>query len=351
MLATQELLTVYLGVRLGLYEELHRRGPATPEQLAQRLGLDRRYLREWLEQQAVAGLLEVTGAPAVAATAAGETGGQRSYALPEAHREVLTVSGSPLSMVSLTALPLGGVAAALPRLLEAFRTGAGVADEAYGDDWRHGHGGANRALFDTVLPGWLAQQLPELARTLREGGGRVADVGCGAGWAGIALAATYPGCTVDGFDLDARTLDQAQANAVTAGVAGRLRFHHGDAADAPDAGHYDLVLLLDAVHEVTHPVAVLRACRRLVRPGGTVLLLDARVQPEFTAPGDEIERFQYATSVLHCLPAGRAADGATTTGTVLRPAVVARLAGEAGFTGCAELPFPDRFHRAYRLLG
>jgi hypothetical protein len=48
---------VYLGDRLGLFRALADGGPATSAELASRIGLDERYVREWLEQQAVTGIL------------------------------------------------------------------------------------------------------------------------------------------------------------------------------------------------------------------------------------------------------------------------------------------------------
>ncbi|MDP8969343.1 MAG: hypothetical protein M3N52_02330 [Actinomycetota bacterium] len=54
-----EIFGVYLGLRLGLYAALAEGGAATPGQLAAWAGVDARYAREWLEQQAVAGILQV----------------------------------------------------------------------------------------------------------------------------------------------------------------------------------------------------------------------------------------------------------------------------------------------------
>jgi hypothetical protein len=59
MVGALELLTVYLGERLGLYQALYADGPATSAELAARTGTTERYIREWLEHQAVGGLLEV----------------------------------------------------------------------------------------------------------------------------------------------------------------------------------------------------------------------------------------------------------------------------------------------------
>ncbi|MEH1123247.1 class I SAM-dependent methyltransferase [Micromonospora sp. CPCC 206061] len=340
-LATQELLTIYLGVRLGLYEALAAGGPATAAELAERAGLAPRYAREWLEQQAVAGILIASGGAFDAE--------RRRFALPEAHRVVLTESDHPLSLAALAVLPLGGVARALPDLRAAYRSGAGVPDEVYGEDWLRGHSGANRALYRHSLAGWLRQAMPDLHHRLCAGPSRVADVACGAGWAGIAIAQAYPLARVCGFDLAPDALADARRNAAAAGVADRVTFEVRDCAEPPPGAGFDLVCVFDALHEMAQPVPVLRACREMRTAGGAVLLMDARVAEEFTAPGDEVERFQYATSVLHCLPACLSGPDSAGTGTVLRPAVVRRYALAAGFTEVAEVPVQERFHRLYRL--
>jgi SAM-dependent methyltransferase len=343
LLATQELLTMYLGVRLGLYDELARGGPATPPQLATRAGVAPRYAREWLEQQAVAGILEATGQD--------QDADERVYHLPAGHADVLTLSDHPLSLAALAVLPLGGIALALPELLAAYRTGAGVPDSSFGVDWREGHSGANRALFAHQLAGWIAAALPDVHARLSASGARVADVACGAGWSTMALARAYPRLRLDGFDLDADAVATAQAHAKAAGLDDRITFSVRDAADPALAGTYDLVCLFDALHEIAQPVGVLRACRALRAPDGCVLVMDAKVADAFAAPADDVERFQYATSVLHCLPACLSGPDSAGTGTVMRPRVVRNYAAEAGFSDVWLLPVDDRFHRLYRLIG
>ncbi len=344
LLATQELLTSYLGVRLGLYDVLAASGePLTSAQVADRAGIAERYAREWLEQQAVAAILTVDDIRAQP--------GERRYSMPAAHAEVLTISDSPASMASLAVLPLGGIALALPTLLSAYRTGEGVPDSVFGIDWREGHSGANRSLFAHQLAGWIKESMPDVHETLSQPGRRIADVACGAGWSSVALAHAYPDAHIDGLDFDADAIADAKVLAEKEGVADRVRFEARDAADPELAGEYDLVCLFDALHEISHPVAVLKACRSLKSPQGTVLLMDAKVATAFTAPGDDVERFQYCTSVLHCLPAAMVGEGSTGTGTVLRPQAVRTLAKQAGFSGMTILPATDGFHRLYRLAG
>lgn len=335
LLATQELLSMYLGVRLGLYETLAK-GPASPEELAERAGIAPRYAREWLEHQAVSGILTVSA--------------DHVFTLPPAHADVLTISDDPVSMAALAVLPLGGVAKALPDLLAAYRSGAGVPDDVFGDDWRTGHAGANRAMFTHQLGGWLRTATPDVHAALERPGARIADVACGAGWSSLALARAYPLATVDGLDLDGEVIEHARGHASDAGLDDRVHFAVRDAADPELAGTYDLVCLFDALHEIGQPVEVLTACRRLRAENGTVLVMDAKVAEQFVAPGDDVERFQYGTSVLHCLPACLSSTPSAGTGTVMRPDAVRAFAREAGFATAIVLPVEDRFHRLYRLV-
>ena len=343
MLATQESFTAYLGVKLGLYQALATGGPATAGQLAGRTGLAPRYVREWLEQQAAAGLVGVDD-PARAAEL-------RVYRLPPGYERVLTPSADPMSLAWTAMLPIGGVAAALPDLLEAFRSGDGVPADVFGTDWRHGHGGANRAIYTHQLTGRLRQHLPDVHARLSASPGRIADVGCGAGWAAIALARAYPATRVTAVDLDAESVAEAERNAAQAGVGDRVSCLIADAAALTGARDYDLVCVFDAAHELARPVEVLRACRELLAPAGTVLVLESRVGDTSQAPAGDLERFQYATSVLHCLPAGMVGEAAAGTGTVMRPALVRAYARDAGFGAVRAYDFGDGFHQLYRLDG
>lgn len=339
-LATQEMLCNYLGIRLGLYEALAEVGPATADQVAERAGIAPRYTREWLEQQAVSGIVKVVGAASAAA--------ERVFSLPEEHRVVLTDSDSPFSRVA-GILPVGAVAHALPRLLEVYRSGEGLTDKAYGPDWRSGHGASNRALYAHSLAGWIRGALPDVHARLSAGDARAADIACGAGWAAIALACAYPNLQVDGFDINDDMTRDATLNAERSGVAERVKFHVHDCSHPGIDATYDLVCLFDTLHELPGPVEVLRNCGGICAAAGGVLVMDAKVADEFTAPANEIERFQYTTSVLHCLPACLAEQPSAGTGTVMRPSLVRRYAQEAGFSGVEMLRVEDRFHHFYRL--
>ena len=340
-LGAYELMTVHLGDRLGLYRALAEQGEATPAEVAAATGTQERYAREWLEQQAVAGILEVddVGAPAE----------ERRYRLPQGHAEVLIERDS---LAHLTPLARYSVSFAhvLPAVEEAFRSGGGVPWEAYGELGREAQGDANRPLFTNLLGSeWLPAISDVHERLLADPPARVADVACGAGWSSIAIARAYPKATVDGYDLDAASVELARSNLAGSGVEDRVTFHLRDAGDPELAGSYQLVTVFEAVHDMSRPVEVLRALRGLAAEDGAVVVMDERVADVFTAPGDEVERLMYTYSVLCCLPVGLAESPSVGTGTVMRADTLRRYAAEAGFTDVEVLPIEHEVFRFYRL--
>jgi 2-polyprenyl-3-methyl-5-hydroxy-6-metoxy-1,4-benzoquinol methylase len=191
--------------------------------------------------------------------------------------------------------------------------------------------------------------LPDIAARLRDGEGRVADVACGTGWSSISIARHFPGIEVDGIDIDAGSIERAKAHAAAEGLTDRVSFLFADAADSDGAGRYDLVTIFEAVHDMARPAEVLAAARRLLAPGGAVLIGDERVAERFTVPGDDAERLFYGYSVVACLPNGLVDPPSVGTGTVLRPAALEAIAREAGFTRFTVLPTEHESFRFYRL--
>lgn len=340
-LGTFDLAALHVGERLGLYAALADR-PLTAPELAAATGTATRYVREWLEQQAVTGILAVDDPEA------GEDA--RRYSLPAGHREVLLHPES-LAFMAPVARFMMGIAAQTPRLLDVFRTGAGLSWEAYGADVREAQASMNRPMFTNLLgPEWLAS-IPDVDARLRsDPPARVADVAVGAGWSTIALARAYPKIRVDGLDLDAASIELARANLATTEVADRVTFSVRDAADPGLAGQYDLATIFEAVHDFSQPVTVLRAVRNLLAPGGSLLVADEKVAERFTAPGDEVERLMYGFSFLLCLPNVLAEEPSVGTGTVMRPDVLRRFAAEAGYGRVDVLPIEADFWRFYRLV-
>ncbi len=337
-----EMMTIYLGDRLGLYRALAEQEWSTPPEIGGRAGVAPRYAREWLEQQAAAAIIDVHDVAAAPDS--------RQYRLPMAHREALLDTQSLNFIMPLSRFG-GSMASVLPILLAAYRSGGGVPWSAYGEDGREAQSDMNRPVFLNLLGKEWLPSLPELhARLQSNPPARIADIGCGGGWASIGIAQAYPNVLVDGFDVDEPSVELARSNAEAQGLSDRVKFHIHDAADPDLAGRYDLVCAFEMIHDLSQPVEVLHTMHLLSAEGGTVLVMDERVAETFTAPGDEIERLMYAYSVLCCLPAGLSESPSAGTGTVMRPDTLRRYAQEAGFSDVKILPIEHDFFRVYRLV-
>ncbi len=335
-IGTLELFSIHLGRRLGLYKALDR--PTTAPELSNTTGVDLRYAREWLEQQAVAGF--VTTDDSVAEW------DQRSYWLNETQVATFVSAADP-SHVSPLADMVVGVSGVIEQVADAYLTGAGVPYADYGRWFRDGQAGVNRPAYThDLVDSWIGA-VPDVVERL-EHGGRIVDLGCGAGWSTIALARRFPNAEVVGIDSDRASIADAVDNGNVHGST--ARFEAVDAG-AQANGDADLVLILEALHDMAQPVEVLRAARAKLAPGGVLIVADEKVQDSFTAPGDELERMMYGWSVVHCLPAALAEEPSAAIGTVIRPDLVDSLAREAGFTSVELSDIDAGFFNLYVLRG
>jgi len=340
-LAALDLWAVYLGHHLGYYQALAAE-PLTSPELATRAGSHERYAREWLEQQAVTGIIDIED-PSADPQA-------RRYHLAPGAAEVLTDADSLAYTIPLVRY---FVAAGLlvPGLLDVYRDGGGIPWTRMGDEVRQAQEGFNRAIYRRLL---TTEDLPAIAdlnsRLRAEPPARMADIGCGAGWSAIAIAKAYPKVRVDGFDIDPAAIATARRHAADEGVAHQVRFEVRQADDPTLDGRYDLVCFFECLHDMARPVEALATARRVLAPGGSVIVMDERVAETFTAPGDDVDRFMYGWSIVQCLPGGMADQPSAATGTVMRPATLRAYAEQAGFADVEVLPIDtDPVRRWYRL--
>jgi trans-aconitate methyltransferase len=209
---------------------------------------------------------------------------------------------------------------------------------------REGIAEANLPKYMHHLGAWL-RAIPGVHERLQQPNAHVADIACGIGHSTRAIARAYPLAHVDGFDDDPASIDRARTHAQE-----RTRFYVQDASDPSLNGSYDLVTIFQAVHDMSHPVEALETARKLLAPGGVLIVADEEVPHAFSAPSeDPMERLAYGFSVLHCLPVGRVAADAAATGTVMRPHTLEAYALEAGFGGVEILAIEDDFWWFYAL--
>jgi len=334
MLDGMDVMAVAIGDRLGYYRALDAE-PRTAAALAGATGTHERYAREWLEQQAMTGYLRVSDGV---------------FALAPGTGEALARPGTS-SWVAPMLRQFAVAAGHWTDIAAGASTGSGFSWAGFGRDMFESQSDVNAGqLLESLAETWLPAAVPDLHARMAAGEQvRVADVGCGGAWAGIALALAFPGVQVDGYDVDGPTVTLANENAERADVADRVRVRqHNLARHAPDA-EYDLVLAVECVHDMPHPVPVLTAMRRMIRNGGRVLVVDMKGAEEFVPDGEPSQRCLYGYSVLICLPDAMSGNPDGATGTVIRPSTMDRYARDAGFTGATALPVEHDLWRFYEL--
>jgi 2-polyprenyl-3-methyl-5-hydroxy-6-metoxy-1,4-benzoquinol methylase len=308
---------VAVGDQLGLYRALAAGGPATPDEVADRTGLATRYLREWLSQQAAAGFLAYQASDG-------------RYALPAEAAAVLADGGSPAFLAGGATITRGWFAG-INRLVEAFRTGAGIA-------WHEQDPAVFEGTEQFFRPGYTASlttewvpALPGVANRLAAGG-RVADVGCGHGVAAILLARAFPQASVHGYDFHDRSIQVARQRADEAGVGARVHFEALDATSYPADG-FDLICLLDTLHDLGDPAGALAHARKAIEADGAVLVVEPYADDDYVANlASPMAALSYAASTFQCTPAALAQPGGVALGAQAGAGVVRQLAAEAGFS-------------------
>ena len=304
-----------VGDRTGLFRAMAGAGPLRAAELAERAGIAPRYADEWLATMAGAGYVDYDAAT-------------QRFTLPDEHALFLTDPSSEFYLGGLfSGLP--AMAAMVPQLAEAFRTGGGIAFTEFGAELPLALAAMNRSVYEQRLVKTWLPTLPGVVERL-QAGGRALDIGCGLGVVPIALARAFPQAQVSGLDVDARSLELARAEARAAGVA--VDFLQHGVEDLPADARWDLVSTFDVVHDLPDPEGALRRIRRALTPGGTYLMVEPKV-------GEALEhdlhnpfaRMLYGISCLHCVPQSLALGGPG-LGACWGERRARALAADAGFT-------------------
>lgn len=310
---------VHLGDRLGLYRALaDAEVPLRTAELAERVGLQERWVREWAYNQGAARLVVVDADERVALT-------------PEAVA-VLAVPDHPaFGMGSFHHLP--ETIGALEALPEAFRTGIGLDYDAFGPGCAEGVARGFEPWYRTHLVPTVLPLLDEVVARL-DAGAEVIDVGCGAGGAAMLIAEAFPASRVRGYDISQHALERAEARRVEAGLD-NVSFHDPRVEPPPADGSVALALTLDCIHDMAHPEPVIAGLRRALAADGTWLLVDIKARPTYA---ENVERnpmasMMYGISVLTCLSSSLSEPGGAGLGTLgLPPERAEAMAVDAGFS-------------------
>jgi SAM-dependent methyltransferase len=311
---------VVIGEKLGLYKALAS-GPVTPAQLASKTQTDERYVREWLASQAAGGYVTYD-----------EKTGQ--FRLTEEQAFALATEDSPAYLPGAFELALGSLAA-VPRIAELFRTGAGMGWHEHADSVFHGcekffRPGYAANLVSTWIPG-----LHDVKAKL-EAGARVADIGCGKGASTLLMANAFPKSHFFGFDYHDKSVEAARESAKRNGIADRVTFEVAKAKEFPGR-NYDFVAVFDCLHDMGDPIGAAAHIRQSLAKDGTWMIVEPFANDNLKDNLNPVGRVYYSFSTLLCTPCSRSQEVALCLGAQAGEARIREVVTSAGF---------NRFRRA-----
>jgi 2-polyprenyl-3-methyl-5-hydroxy-6-metoxy-1,4-benzoquinol methylase len=323
--ATYHAGMVVIGERLGLYKALAGQAMTSVE-LAQRTGTDERYVREWLSSQAAGGYV----------TYEGETG---EFSLNDEQAFALAVEDGPAYIPGAFELVTAALKS-VPRIIEAFRSGAGIG-------WHEHDEGVFRGCERFFRPGYVANLVSNWIPALDgveaklKAGAIVADVGCGHGASAILLAQAYPQSRVMGFDYHEGSIIAARAAAQAAGVSSRVQFEIASAKNFPGQD-YDLIAMFDCLHDMGDPAGAAEHVLQSLKKTGHWMIVEPFANDTLSENLGPVGRVFYGASTLLCTPCSRSQEvglclGAQAGERRLRNVVTS--AGFRHFRRAAETPF------------
>ncbi len=326
-------LMMHVGDRLGLYKAMAGAGPLTAAELAQRSGLQERWLLEWLRNQAAAEIIA-------------HRGGDR-FELTDVGAEALTDENSTFHIAGWFFPPVDR--SVIEGMVEAFRTGIGLTWDDHGPDATHWlqrtTGPQHRALVSRVLP-LMEGVVPRL-----EKGAKVVDIGCGAGEAVLAIAKAFPESRIRGLDPSQTAIDRARSRAEDAGLT-NVEFTVMAGEELPPSRDCDLITTLDCMHDMTHPEQCVRAVRAALKEDGTWLIKDIRSASTFEENRkNPMLAMMYGFSVTYCMSSALSEPGGAGLGTLgFHPEVARKMTSEGGFSHFRTLDYDeDAFNSFYEV--
>jgi len=312
--ATVHAGMVVIGDRLGLYKALASQ-PMTAAELAARTSTDERYVREWLSSQAAGGYVHYDPA-------------SKLFSLTEEQAFALADEDSPAYLPGAFELALGSLAA-VPRITESFRSGAGMGWGEHHQDVIHGCEKFFRSGYSANLVSSWIPALTEVQQKL-ETGARVADVGCGKGASTLLMAKAFPNSQLFGFDYHAESINGARAAAdrqsvknATFGVAKAKEFPGKD---------FDLIAVFDSLHDMGDPVGAATHILHALKQDGTWMIVEPFANDDLKDNLNPVGRVYYSFSTLLCTPCSRSQEVGLCLGAQSGEARIRDVVTSAGFT-------------------
>lgn len=287
-------LMISIGHRTTLFDTMATMMPASAEVIAEKSGLNKRYVVEWLGSMVTGRII-------------GYNSDDRTYSLHKDKAKYLTRKNSIYDFsASMQWIPMLGQVE--DKIIECFKSGGGVPYPEY----NRFHEVMAEESAQTVVSGLLNFIVPlvqGLDTRLKEGI-KVLDVGCGSGKALNVLAGHYPKSVFVGYDLSEEAILSATSEAAKLGNS-NITFKVKNLLKEFPSEKFNLITAFDVIHDQPNPQLVLGYIQKSLSKDGIFLMQDilasSNLEDNLNHP---LGPFLYTISCLHCMSVSLSQNGA-----------------------------------------
>jgi len=289
-------LMISVGHRTGLFDSMRGQPPATSQEIANKAGLNERYVREWLGAMVTGGVIEVEPKT-------------NKFVLPAEHAAFLTrVAGADnLSVFAQYISLLGSVE---DDIVECFHKGGGVPYSRFPRFHEVMAEDSGQSVLSS-LESHILPLVPGLTDKLAAGI-QMLDIGCGRGRIMIRLAELFPKSRITGIDLSTEAILLAWQEAAEKKLR-NVEFIVADLSDFDTKAEreaFDLITTFDAIHDQAKPLNVLKGIHRALKPDGVYLMQDIKGSSHIHNNVDHpLGTLLYTISCMHCMTVSLAQGG------------------------------------------
>jgi len=325
-------LSLSIGYRVGLVQTMAElEEPKTSMEIAEKAGLNERYVREWLAVMVVSKFIIVNK-------------DDNTYFLPRNRVKCLQSPIKQFSTVKMFEMfpPLFG------ELEACFKNGGGISYDKYEG-------------FHKVMDAMSAQghrenllqyHIPSIEglHEKLESGIKCLDIGCGFGSPGLLMSRRYPNSEIYGFDISQESIQYAQGEAEKLNLK-NAHFLVKDCSkfDPAFTETFDYIFAHDAIHDQAQPGEVLSCIFKMLKKDGLFSMVDVKAHSH---PSDNIgitkAAYKYTVSLFHCMPVSLYFDGGAGLGTCWGMELAVKMLKEVGFNDVDIRPYHgDSFNIHY----
>jgi 2-polyprenyl-3-methyl-5-hydroxy-6-metoxy-1,4-benzoquinol methylase len=309
-------LMISIGHKTGLFDLMSESEPSTSQEIAQKIKLNERYVREWLGAMVTGKIIKYDSST-------------EEYYLPREHSAFLTRKAG-LNNLAVFAQYISLMGDVEDKIVKCFRNGGGLPYSEY-PEFQQLHAEESARVFDNRLIEKILKLNPEINDRLKDGI-KVLDIGCGRGHAVNLMGKAFPRSIFTGCDISQEGITTAKEEANNMGLT-NVRFEVKDALLIEELGKFDLITAFDTIHDQAQPTRVLEAIHSTLKKGGFFLMQDiaasSKVDKNIDSP---LAPALYTISTMHCMSVSLAYNGEG-LGTMWGKEMAIKKLTEAGFKG------------------